>query len=292
MSSALVGLIGALLGAGISTGTAFILEERRLRNARVSDAHAAQQSRRQAARVIVEELVEATLIIQQAIASSSWWPVPEQELLSARWHEYGPRLALPDALADPSWSVVATAYTDIRELNAELKAAVSTHRLPKLDEARERSLRAVHWDIAQAIQELNTLTGLQWGPFEPDLVAACDTAGLRAAQAEYPGSSDDVAWWQPHRVYQVRTELEAVGVALVDAPYWRCFPCQLPVGTEIRAREPVTKSSMLVAAVLGSVDERNKLVPESIQALYRFEGYAVLIPAQTDPEHFELLATP
>ena len=96
MSDAVIGLIGVLIGGGISTGASLLLEERRYRRARRDEQGLASRRHLQAARLIQEELSDISLTLAGAIDSDRWWPLPGQALPVERWREFGPALAETD----------------------------------------------------------------------------------------------------------------------------------------------------------------------------------------------------
>lgn len=169
MDPAVSSLIGVGLGGAVSIGGSVLSD--RLRGRREASAKDAADARslRLAVRLVLEELAEASSLLESAARSWSYWPAP-RTLPTSTWTEYKAEIA--SAVDGPlDWRIITSAYDAVNNLNwivegrrrstttlsAATGVAARTHVLVG-DETREKWQR-----IRMAIGVLEQLIGVQ-GP--------------------------------------------------------------------------------------------------------------------------------
>jgi hypothetical protein len=161
-------LIGVVVGGLSSTGGAVFLDSRKARRERKANEAAELSATRLAVRLVLEELAEASALIEDAAKPDSrrYWPQPRR-LPTAVWNEY--RVQIASVIESPlSWRNITSAYDAINNLNwtvnhrrthsQEVGVAVHGALVRPHDGTRSawRSIRA-------AIGELEATIGVQ-GP--------------------------------------------------------------------------------------------------------------------------------
>jgi hypothetical protein len=110
-----------LLGALISFGTTFYFERRKEQRGERLEARERDRQLQQAIRLVLRELVEASLSIDGALEEEHWWSDPPHDLNQRLWLEYRPVLA---ALLDTDgWDQVVMAHDGIACFNVLLATA-------------------------------------------------------------------------------------------------------------------------------------------------------------------------
>lgn len=137
MTAAIFGLLGVLVGGLITAG----VEWWRDRRARAETIEVKREARTRAARMVFQELVNATAVMKVTVKNSRWSGHP---LSTAAWQEYAP--VLTTALGNRDWLIVSGAFGEIARLerleSAEVPGAFTAGRyveiaVEELEEAVE-----------------------------------------------------------------------------------------------------------------------------------------------------------
>lgn len=116
MNEAVIGLIGAVVGGGLTAGSNFLVEWQRLRGAREHRQADEDRQHDQAARLVAEELFEIECVIDIAMEAHAWWPLGTT-LPTERWDTYAPTIALGN---NEVWSWASNAYDAVKRQNLEV----------------------------------------------------------------------------------------------------------------------------------------------------------------------------
>jgi len=164
VSSAWIGVIGAVIGGGLTAGSNLVLETIRGRRRRRSAADERQMEGRQAARLVLEELADIESTVRHAVKDEVFWAVP-RELPAATWNRYQPTLAVLFDAEPLSWRSISHAYREANDVNW----TVSRRRQRALDGAmladmtlspeEGTQLRRLFRSTWQAIEVLEHVTG-------------------------------------------------------------------------------------------------------------------------------------
>lgn len=166
MDPAVVGALGVLGGVALSTGGQLLVDGRRGRRERATEAKREARELRLAVRLVIEELAEAAALIENAAGSRRYWAAP-RELPTTTWSQYKTEIAgAIDSAAD--WRLITAAYDAVNDLNWTVQHRRTKTTAIEEDEFRARlhehdDTRAKWRTIRQAIETLEKTIGVQ-GP--------------------------------------------------------------------------------------------------------------------------------
>lgn len=166
LAAALIGAGGAVFGGVLTTSGQLLIESGRAKRERTANAEQQRRELRLAARLVMEELAEASALIASAAKSRRYWLGP-RVLPTSTWNEY--RTEIATAIEVPlDWRFITAAYDGINNLNWTVQhrrataQTVDTHTAGALV-SEDDETRAVWRDIRQAIETLERSVGVM-GP--------------------------------------------------------------------------------------------------------------------------------
>lgn len=109
---ALVGLVGVIVGVGISEGLSYWRERRKER-----------LEVRRAARLIDADLLLAVTVARGSIERKEWWPALEHRLTTDGWQQY--RAVIASELTEERWVAVMVSILAVGDLQWRTDAAYS-----------------------------------------------------------------------------------------------------------------------------------------------------------------------
>jgi hypothetical protein len=108
VSAALAGLLGAIIGGGLTAGSNIGLEFLRHRRSLQADGKRDAGELRRAARLVADELAHSVSVIGMAAKEGAWDTADTTELKYQRWVSHQETLA--DRLPTENWFAVSGAY--------------------------------------------------------------------------------------------------------------------------------------------------------------------------------------
>jgi hypothetical protein len=163
MDPALTGLIGALTGGLIASGSNWGLEAARNRRAERVNIEGRGRELREAARMIDDELVASIATLHQT-ESRRVWASPNDPLPTERWRDYGPVIARSE-VGEDAWTWLADAYQAIREANGSVSGPTQRGGV-SLEHDDVQYLSGVKAALEEAVEHLRAdLRGRGPSPF-------------------------------------------------------------------------------------------------------------------------------
>ena len=288
-----VGLVGVIVGGGITAGSNWALERNRVGREEAKEGQRHDQELVRAARLVHEELYEAALMIELAINHYRWWPHPSRELSRKRWDEFAPVLAGASQISTEDWSLLAFAYEALRDREAQLDVRYrEAGKLPPFTTEDDTDLRFALTSVEEGRQVVEGLAGYCLNVTGPDAVAAMFNAAARAAAEILPGSGDAREWVRFRTRLEIKEAQEVTGVALMGAPRWERFTTTLPVGRILTAVVPdIPGSRAFAVSPLGDTgagsEQARLFVPEHLRGHAHYEAFLLLLDATRCREWFE-----
>ena len=151
MNEALAGLIGAVVGGALTSGSNIALEAIRSRRAARLATQAEARQSRQVRRLVDDELVAAAARLSE-LGLRRTWPQVAEPLSTRHWRSYGPVLAA-SAIDDDTWAWLADAYQAVHEANARIATAHARTEL-QIEPDDADHLAGIAGSIQQALEQL------------------------------------------------------------------------------------------------------------------------------------------
>jgi hypothetical protein len=124
MDSGVAGLIGAVIGGGLTAGSNLLLDIRRNKSAKEDEEAKNQREVRQASRLIKGELTQSLAALIAARQLGTNWQMPSDSLISVQeWSLYGSVLA--SHLEDDAWLACVEAYTRLNLIRGSVPPAAA-----------------------------------------------------------------------------------------------------------------------------------------------------------------------
>jgi hypothetical protein len=115
MDPALIGLIGVAAGGLLTISGQLLTEHLRGKRERKAEERREARALRLAVRLVMEELAEASSLLQSAAKSFRYWPAPRQ-IPTNTWNQY--RTDIAAAVESPvAWRFITSAYDALNDLN-------------------------------------------------------------------------------------------------------------------------------------------------------------------------------
>lgn len=153
----MVGLIGAVVGGGLTSGATLGVEIYRSRAARLVRQRAEAAEMHKSVRLVAEELLEAVFMLDIAIEEREWWP-REERLPTEAWQEHRSTLAL--ALNDDEWSWLSNSYSILARLNRQVDQYRSHGGQPPWEQETVFQLNVTRNETENSLYALREIAGL------------------------------------------------------------------------------------------------------------------------------------
>jgi hypothetical protein len=182
VDASLAGLLGAIIGGGLTAGSTYIAETQRIREVRRERSTSDTKEYTQAARLVVEELLDTLFTADEALESCEWWPT-DYVLRHSTWDTYAPVLALGD---DNVWGWVAGAYEVVFQMNRHVARYRDAGQQPPWEREMAWRVRAMAGSVTDAMNGLRETMGLH------EIGGATIREGHRPGQMSLSMEADDV----------------------------------------------------------------------------------------------------